>query len=331
MAVVASAVQAETIGMVTGSKTGTYYALGKDMAAVTNSAGLSVEVKESGGSVDNINRIASGENAALGIVQSDVLGFLKRSKNPSSIKIAENVRMVFPLHHEEIHLIARREIQSFADLEGKRVIVGDEGSGSLITAVNLFSLTGVTPSQMLKISPPEGMVAVLKDQADAMFFVGGKPVKMFKNMEQLHDADAESASLLDQLHFVPLNDAAMLREYSPAEITPQDYLFAKETVPTLAVMSLLVSYDFSTPVSGYAKTRCNRLAQFSASMRKGLGWLQANGHAKWKSIDLDAEPGIWKRDNCAWPLMQKSAVTKEKAPAKTNPLEKDLLNIIKGE
>ena len=68
----------EVIGIVSGPKTGTYYAIAKDISQVAGKAGVSVDVKTSEGSIDNIKRINSSENAALGIVQSDVLGFLSR-------------------------------------------------------------------------------------------------------------------------------------------------------------------------------------------------------------------------------------------------------------
>src|SRR4051812_38999577 len=84
----------EALGIVTGPKTGTYYAFGKDIAQVAGKAGIDVDIKQSEGSIDNIKRINSSENAALGIVQSDVLGFLSRSKSPESMRMANNLRMI---------------------------------------------------------------------------------------------------------------------------------------------------------------------------------------------------------------------------------------------
>ena len=73
---------AKQIGMVTGSRTGTYIQFGNDIAGVAKSVGLDILVKDSQGSIDNIKRINSKENATFGIVQSDVLGFLSRSESP---------------------------------------------------------------------------------------------------------------------------------------------------------------------------------------------------------------------------------------------------------
>src|SRR6185295_15596249 len=100
-----------------------------------------------------IKRINSSENAALGIVQSDVLGFLSRSKNPDSMKMASNLRMIFPFYNEEVHVLARKNIKTFADLAGKKVVVGEEGSGNMLTSVNLFSMMEIAPKEMLKIPP----------------------------------------------------------------------------------------------------------------------------------------------------------------------------------
>jgi len=322
----AASVAAENgIGLVTGPKTGTYITIGRDMAAaVRETNGPRIDVKESGGSIDNIKRIASGENAALGIVQSDVLGFLSRSKNPDSVKIANSLRMVFPFYQEEVHVLARRSIRSFADLQGRRVVIGEEGSGNMLTAVNLFSMMDVTPKESIRLAPPEGVVAVLKDEADAVIFVGGKPVRLFKNLEELRNAKNERyTDMLSQVHFLPLNEPKMLEEYKPAEITPQDYNFVAESVPTIAVTAVLVAYDFSAAGKHYNKERCTQLRQIGDAIRGNLPALVKNGHPKWQEVKPDADVGIWKKDTCAWP----AEIVKPKLD--DSGLGGDLINIIK--
>ena len=325
----AAETKGEAVGMVTGPKTGTYIALGKDIASVAKTEGIALQVKESGGSIDNIRRMNSEENASLGIVQSDVLGFLKRSTNAKSKHMADGLRMIFPFNKEEVHIIARSDIKDFAGLAGKRVIVGAEGSGSMVTAVNLFTLTGVTPAQLLKIDPPQGMVAVLNNDADAMVFVGGKPVRLFKNLEEIGDRkNGANPELLGSVHFLALNDPKMLAEYAPSSLTPADYTFVKEDVPTIAVTSVLMTYDFSAPLNAYHKMRCAQLGKLGNALRTHLDYLKANGHPKWKEVDLDATAGLWKQDICSWAKSAKPAPTKANAPV--NPLEKDLLGVIQS-
>lgn len=314
----------EAIGMVTGPKTGTYIAIGRDIAAAAKES-VAINVKESGGSIDNIKRISSGENAALGIVQSDVLGFLSRSKNPESIKIAENLRMVFPFYEEEVHILTRSDIKSFADLSGKRVVIGEEGSGNMLTAVNLFSMMDVTPKESLRIPPPEGIVAVLRGEADAAIFVGGKPVRLFKNLEELKNTKNEKyAEMLAKLHFLPLNEPKMLEEYKPAEITPADYNFVAEKVPTIAVTAVLVAYDFSPSGKHPHQQRCAQLRSVGDVIRANLSRLAESGHPKWQQVKLDADVGIWKKDICAWPPHAEKPANGAK-----EGLEQELMRIIK--
>jgi TRAP transporter TAXI family solute receptor len=289
----------DMLGIVTGPKTGTYYTFGRDIASIADKAGVEVDVKLSEGSIDNIKRINSTENAAIGIVQSDVLGFLSRSKNPDSIRMASNLRMIYPFYYEEVHVLARKSITSFAELNGKKVAVGEEGSGNMLTAVNLFSLLNITPAESKKISPARGVVAVLKGELDAVIFVGGKPVRLFKNLEDLKRPENQQyAEMLTKVHFLPLNNPKMLEEYKPATLTHDDYNFISDPVPTIAVHAMLVSYDFSQNTN---KSRCEKLGILAKAIRDQLPALQQKAHAKWKEVDLDAPVGTWKKDSCAWP------------------------------
>lgn len=320
----ASAKEVQPLGMVTGQVTGTYIAIGNDIARVAPSEGMTLEVKPSNGSIDNIRRIAEAkENAALGIVQSDVLGFLKRSKNPRSKQIAERLRLVFPFYAEEVHVLARKDIADFKGLSGKRVVIGQQGSGNMLTAMNLLTLTNVKPARILQIAPDQGVVAVLAGEADAVIFTAGKPVTLFRNLEQVRsDFDGKYAELLKQVHFLPVTGPAVEKEYNKAEITPKDYDFVKKTVPTVSVAALLVAYDFSSEKNGYYKMRCEQVGEIARTIREHMGWLQENGHPKWKEVDPYREVMLWQRDKCAW------ANVDLEAPRLSSELERDLLGII---
>ena len=298
----------EPIAIVTGPKTGTYYAFGKDIAQALAEEKADLVIKSSEGSIDNIKRMNSNENAALGIVQSDVLGFLARSQNPESSKMASRLRMVFPFYNEEIHVLARRDYQTLAELKDKKVAIGEEGSGNMLTAINLFAISAVEPAEMRKIPPAEGVVAVLRGELDAVVFVGGKPVRLFKNLEDLSKPDHEKfAGLLSGVHFLPLNQPRLLEEYRPATLTSADYSFISEPVPTVAVQAVLVSFD----VSGN-KARCKQLGEFARALREKLPYLQEKGHSKWKEVNLDSTSGLWKKDGCAWSDAPKPSVDDKK-------------------
>jgi TRAP transporter TAXI family solute receptor len=314
---------ASEMGMVTGPQTGTYIAVGNDIAKIARNAGIRISVKPSKGSIDNIRRITSNENAALGIVQADVLGFLSRSQSRESRDIVNRLRLIAPLYQEEVHILSGiAGIRNASELTGKRVAVGPEGSGSWLTAMNLFAMLNIKPLQVLRIPHPEGMVKLLKGEVDALIFVGGKPVKLFKNIENLSNRPEYSA-LMQDIHFVPLDNPVLLQEYSRATIDANDYSYVKSPVPTIAVSSVLMTHDFSA-TSDYARTRCRQLSLLGRAIRSHLNWLKTNGHPKWREVDLMREVSSWQKDNCAWQEPELDG-------AAGSALEKDLLNIIRGQ
>lgn len=293
-----STAQTEGIGMVTGSPGGTYIRFGYDIATIAQTVGLDILVKESEGSIANIRRLVSRENAAWAIVQSDVLGFLKRSDDPEVRYIAERLRLVFPFYNEEVHLFARKTIQRFEDLQGKRVVVGTRGSGNWLTATNLLRMIDIRPAERIELPPPEAVSGVLTGEADAMFYVAGKPVKLFTNIRELQE-DPRYAPLVKEVHFVPLNHPKMLQEYLPSALSVEDYSWLEATIPTVAVKAVLISFDFSSKDTPYYQRRCAQLSQLSRAVRENFATLQQTGHPKWKEVDLDLEIGIWKRDTCS--------------------------------
>lgn len=291
------AIEKKTLGMVTGPKTGTYFIFGRDIAVSAKKSGLELEISSSEGSIDNIKRINNDRNFSLGIVQSDVLGFLGRSKSPDSMKIAKNLRIIFPFYNEEIHVLARNDINDFKDLQGKKVAVGEDESGNMLTSINLFSIMNITPAKTIKISSAQSVVAVLKGEIDATIFVGGKPVRLFKNLEDLSlPENQQYKEMLSKVHFIPMDSPKMLEEYKPAKITHNDYNFVNEEVKTISVPAILISSDSSNEKN---KSSCEKIGTIAKIIRASLPSLKISGHDKWKEVNLDANISSWKKDKCA--------------------------------
>jgi hypothetical protein len=194
---------------------------------------------------------------------------------------------------------------------------------------------------------------VLANRADAMVYVAGKPIPLFRNMQNLAGSpDPQKAALLNTVHFleVPADKANGL--YEMATITPQDYSFVTAPISTLAVRSALVSYDFTLKNTPYYKQRCDQLKALGQALAKGLPDLQATGHRKWQEVDLERPLTLWKHDRCAWAGIQSymaetpqggnsldidnpaatqaPAANDTGAPAQHSPFEDELLNIITG-
>ena len=307
-------VHAQGIGIVTGSKTGTYIRFGRDIAKTAKKHNLDLIVKQSEGSLSNIRRMVSKENAGLGIVQSDVLGFLSRSNDPEMRRIANRLRLVFPFYNEEVHLFARKDIKTLEDLNGKRVVVGTKGSGNWLTSNNILRVANIQPGTSLEMAPSSAVSAVLTGKADAMFYVAGKPVTVFTRIRGLQK-NPKYAHLVDQVHFLPLNDERILREYVPSSIDASDYSWVNNYTPTVAVKATLVSFDFSSKRNAYYRTRCKQLEILGQAIRDNFANLQRSSHPKWKEVDLEQEIGIWQRDRCSSPNAPKTMAKVATPPA----------------
>jgi len=291
--------QNKTIGMVTGSEKGTYFKFGNDIADIARRNGLDIKVKTSEGSMKNIRRLPSRENAGLGIVQSDVLSLLRRSETPEDHEIAQKLRLIFTLYNEEVHLFANKNIKDFKDLQGKRLVVGVEDSGNYVTSTNLMSITGIEPRK-IHLKPEKALEAVLHGRADAMIYVVGKPASLFREIESKYPDKIEN------VHFVPLNDKKILREYKLGEITSNDYKWLEEKVSTVTIKAVLICYDFTRKDEPYYHMRCEQFAKLARIIRDNIGELKQGAkaenpiyHPKWKQVNLNEDMGIWEWDTCS--------------------------------
>ena len=303
--------RADAISIATGSKVGTYYQFGQDIAKVAKKDGLDVIVKTSEGSIDNI-RLMEINLADLGFVQSDVLVLLKKMKP----KVAKHLKYIFPLYVEEVHILTRKEINSLKDLNGKKIATGHKNSGSWVTISNLLDWT-IVPNvkKITHLEPLAALHAVLAGEIDAMVYVAGKPVALFKRLEKLMQ-DPHYKKMLKEVHFISLTETEKLKEtfnyYISSEIGPSDYAWVDQVTPTIAVRTLMV--NISTKKEHYEK----QLIRLAESMRKNLDNLKQNGHSKWKQVDLDASIGE--------PWEQESRVLNELG---SQELKKDLKDLFK--
>ncbi|MCV6613193.1 MAG: TAXI family TRAP transporter solute-binding subunit [Amphritea sp.] len=171
-----------TIG--TGGVTGVYYPTGGAICRLVNKGrkehGIRCSVESTGGSVYNINTIKAGE-LDMGVAQSD---WQFHAYNGTS-KFAEagafkDLRAVFSVHPEPFTVVARADagIKDFMDLKGKRVNIGNPGSGQRGTMEVLMSALGWTNDTFKlasELKAAEQSKALCDNKIDAMVYTVGHP------------------------------------------------------------------------------------------------------------------------------------------------------------
>ncbi len=185
MAVSAPAAMAEefiTIG--TGGVTGVYYPTGGAICRLVNQGrrdhGVRCSVESTGGSVYNINTIREGE-LEFGVAQSDwqyhAYNGTSRFEEAGAF---EGLRAVFSVHPEPFTVVARADsgIETFEDLQGKRVNIGNPGSGQRGTMEVLMEALGWTTDDFAlatELKASEQSAALCDNQIDAMVYTVGHP------------------------------------------------------------------------------------------------------------------------------------------------------------
>ena len=232
-----------TIG--TGGVTGVYYPTGGAICRLVNKGrkehGIRCSVESTGGSVYNLNTIRAGE-LDMGVAQSD---WQYHAYNGTS-KFEEagpnkELRAVFSVHPEPFTVVARKDsgIKTFDDLKGKRVNIGNPGSGQRGTMEVVMATKGWTNDDFTLVSElkaAEQSQALCDNKIDAMIYTVGHPNGSIKEATTSCDTVLVSVSgpEIDKL----VADNAYYRK---AVIPGGMYTGSPEDVATFGVAATFVS------------------------------------------------------------------------------------------
>jgi uncharacterized protein len=181
---VAHAQQQQFVTIGTGGVTGVYYAVGGAVCRLLNkdrkAHGIRCSVESTGGSAFNINTIKAGE-LDFGLSQSDVqYNALKGLAQFKEGGPYADLRAVYSVHPEPFTVLARKEAnaKTFTDLKGKRVNVGNPGSGTRASMEELLSALGWKMSDFSlasELRADEHGPALCDNKIDAFFYGVGHP------------------------------------------------------------------------------------------------------------------------------------------------------------
>lgn len=199
----ATAAEQQFISIGTGGVTGVYYPTGGAICRMMNKNrkehGIRCSVESTGGSVYNINTVRAGE-LEFGVAQSDwqFHAYNGSSKFEDQGKF-EGLRAVFSVHPEPFTLIAKKGggISGFMDLKGKKVNVGNPGSGQRATTEVVMEAFGMQMSDFALAAELKGseMAQALCDgKIDAMIYTIGHPAAAITEAATTCDVELVSVS-----------------------------------------------------------------------------------------------------------------------------------------
>jgi TRAP transporter TAXI family solute receptor len=274
--------------IVTASKAGTYIQIGNDLAKwVAEPAGIELEVLESKGSAENVQRMRFEPGVKLALVQSDVYqAFLDEAKagNADAGNIIQPLRLIMPLYDEEIYFVARADspLNYIHEIRNKKIGVGPLGSGTALTSRTLYQLMfgeQIPVANAQYLSNEDALVKLTVDKSiDVAIIVAGQPAKLFSDMKP----EARNFIKILKLDDTAPETARAKKTYFPAAIRAASYsTWLTADVPTLTVKAYLVTYDYGL------QSTVGNLVHFADSLCTNFDKLQASGHPKWKQVRLE--------------------------------------------
>jgi hypothetical protein len=148
--------------------------------------GLIAVAQASSGSVENIANIRAGQIESA-LVQADVATWAQTGTGLYDDGGAlPGLRAIAHLYGETVHLVvpADSPVETAAGLAGLRVSIGAPGSGTLIDARRVLAAYGLDEEdiQARHMQPEAAADAMLDDELDAFFFVGGAPLLAIEDL-----------------------------------------------------------------------------------------------------------------------------------------------------
>jgi TRAP transporter TAXI family solute receptor len=262
--------------LATGGTGGTYYPLGGGMAKVwkDNIPGLNVTAQSTNASVANIRSLAKNE-VDLALVQNDVADYGRNGKEAFAEKNEKytNYMAIAGLYPEVVQIVVRADsnIQTIADLKGKRVVVGAPASGTELASRQIFGAYGLSYQDKKDLEPlfisfAEGATAFKDRQADALVMVAGVPSSAL--------ADVVTAT---PVRLLPVDVDKVKKEYPfYVKYTAKagTYKGMEKDVDTVAVVATLVARS---------DLNADLVYQITKTLFEKAGDI---GHAKAKEFDV---------------------------------------------
>ena len=287
----------------TGSKTGTYYQIGKNLAeCVAPEACIKLEVLNSNGSMENAKNLRSSKFPKLkfAIVQNDVLQELKKAADAgdsSAKNLVDNLRVLSALYNEEIHIISKvgSGIKTYGDLKGKTISIGKPKSGTAMTSLLLYKeLFGKRLKKYKLQSFNDALSALNRGEVDVIIKVGGQPLGRLSS--------GMTKEMAKYIQLVKYDKGSSkhnpIRSYYSETIKKESYPWLSVDTSTLSTKAFLVTFNYPN------KFTENNIKKFIKSLKKHLPEMQKSAtadvstpHLKWKQVSnacAPALPGGWK-------------------------------------
>jgi TRAP transporter TAXI family solute receptor len=292
-----------TVGLAGGLPEGTYLRFAAEIARNLNEGGeLRVLPVVTPGATENVRDLLYLKGIDIAITATDVFEHFRTVEKIPNID--KRINYISSMYLSEIHILVRPEINSLADLAGKKVAMHTQGSGSTTSGPIIFKRLGIAIDGVF-INNAEALERMKKGEILGLVHNAGKPNNLFTNFKN------DQGFKFLEIPFDKFDDY-----YVPATLTEKDYpgyIKPGEKIETLAVPAVLAVYNWPRQ-----HDRQRRVARFIDHYFDRFDRFKvAPYHPSWKTINLAANVPGWTRYWVADDKLKQVAARQAPPPAPT--------------
>jgi len=239
----------------TASMGGAFYPMGNALAQLFNEKipNMKASAQATGGSAENC-RLLAKKDIELALIQSATLADAEKGQGQFKDGAIEDIRAITATYFMPFHVIVRKDanINSIADLKGKKIAVGPIASGIEVNALTLLKAYGIEPQdfQAIHQSQEETFEGLKTGSVDAHIYATGAG-----------SAQITDVMLTGRLKILPIDPDkadALLKdhpEFGPMTIKANTYPNQAEEIKTIAGSGVLTVRADVDPDTVYTMTK----------------------------------------------------------------------------
>jgi TRAP-type uncharacterized transport system substrate-binding protein len=281
-----------TVGVAGGLLSGSYMTFADELAQVLDDGdNLRILPVVTYGAASNLEDLLYLRGVDVAMTQSDVFEYFRTQRKISNLE--SRINYVIRLPTAEMHVLARNDVNSLADLRGKKVNFGPAGSASSLTGSIVFQRMGVQV-EGTNFDNPLALQKLKSGEIAALIRVINKPIDFFAKIP------ANSG-----LHLVPIPFTKSFEDfYALGEFTPQEYptlVPPGSATDTISVPAVLAVFNWPKNSDRYRKVQ--RFVE--AFFTKFDQFQMPPRHPKWRDVNLAATVPGWTRWGVAEEMLQR--------------------------
>jgi TRAP transporter TAXI family solute receptor len=258
--------------IVTGSETGAYYAFAQRYQEILARDGVRLEIRTSPGSLENLSLLMNPDSGVeVGFAQG---GSGSAANSPRIFSLGS-------IYYEPVWIFLRKDlkIQDIADLRGKRIAVGPDGSGTRALALQILSVNDLPlpPTTLLYLGTRDAADGLKNGSVDAAFIVSAPEATI---LQELLEMPGVALLSLDNAAAYVLRFPFLTRLTLPRSTVDFVSNIPPQNVSLVAPTTNIVCTDDLHPALAYL------LLSAMKEVHGGAGWFQTQGEFP-APIDVD--------------------------------------------